>query len=347
MRPNFTAFMVTVGLCLIFTGTSLAASTQTLSTGVSLWRGTSKLSDSMNRVVDPATGVLTALTPENCPGIRDRIIQKDALTRTTGTATYRCQVDLRAIVTFQANQTCSPPRAPVTRQTACPNDPTRTFTQTQTWTIAPYPTCEVAGAWLPATPPADACPPTQLPAPTGVSTTTISASEIKVQWNVVPDAVAYSLRRCIGGTCEPLDRTPLLCTQILEARHTTLSAGLTVSYRVIASRTADCSTQLGIPSAIVTGTTATTATVTDLVVPRACASRVCDVSWTPEGAADGFRIFYSRTDGIWANAPVQVAGSVTRTNVTMPETGIWYFAVKAFIGGTESPLSNVVVRDVQ
>lgn len=85
----------------------------------------------------------------------------------------------------------------------------------------------------------------------------------------------------------------------------------------------------------------------DPTVTRACASRVCDVSWTPNGPADGFRVFYSRTDGTWANAPVQVAGNVSRTNLTMPETGVWYFAVKSFIGGTESALSNVVVRDVQ
>ena len=86
---------------------------------------------------------------------------------------------------------------------------------------------------------------------------------------------------------------------------------------------------------------------TEPAVPRACTSRVCDVSWTPNGPADGFRIFYSRIDGTWANPPVQVAGTVTRTNVTMPETGIFYFAVKAFVGANESPLSNVVVRDVQ
>jgi hypothetical protein len=72
------------------------------------------------------------------------------------------------------------------------------------------------------------------------------------------------------------------------------------------------------------------------------------VSWTPDGPADGYRIFFSRTDGTWANPPVQVTpGTVTQADVTMPDVGTWYFAVKAFVGANESPLSNVVVRDVQ
>lgn len=346
MRRIITATIVAVALC-ILAGTSMAASTQTLSTGVSLWRGTSKLSDSSNRVVDPATKALTVLMPDNCPGIRDRIIQQDALTRTSGSATYRCQVDLRAAVTFNANG-CQPPRAAEKQTVNCPAG-TGTFEQTRTWTVAPYPTCEIAGAWLPLAPTDNDCPPTQLPAPTGVTATAISTSEIRVRWNVVPDAVAYSVRRCINATCDPMAFTALRCTQLLEQAHVTLPAGITVRYQIQAARTADCSGELSLPSSpIVSATTFTADTPSEPTIARACSSRVCDVSWMPIGPADGFRIFYSRTNGTWANAPVQVTpGTVTQADVTMPDVGVWYFAVKSFIGGTESPLSNVIVRDVQ
>lgn len=159
MRLSLTAAVVTVGLCLLVAGVSQAASTQVLSTGVSLWRGTSKLSDANNRVVDPANNVLTALTPENCPGIRDRIIQRDALTRTSGSATYRCQVDLRAVVTFTANPTCPALPPPEGRVTQCPAGTTGAYTQTRSYSTAPYPTCAVLGEWTPSAPPAGICVP--------------------------------------------------------------------------------------------------------------------------------------------------------------------------------------------
>lgn len=160
MRRNpVAAFAVAVGLCLIVSGVVQAASTQVNSTGVSLWRGSGKLSDSQNRVVDPAIGVLTALTPENCPGIKDRIIQRDALTRTSGSATYRCQVDLRSIVTFVANPTCPALPPPDARVVDCPAGTTGAYTQTRSYSTAPYPTCSVAGQWTPAEPPAGSCVP--------------------------------------------------------------------------------------------------------------------------------------------------------------------------------------------
>lgn len=358
MRTNkLGAIVAVIGIASVLIGLALstpakAASTQVPSTGVSLWRGTSKLSDANNRVVDPANNTLTVLSPENCSGIRDRIIARDALTRTTGTATYRCQIDLRASVTFRPN-TCATPRAPATRQVACPNNPERMFTQTQTWTVAPYPTCEIAGAWLPATPSVTDCPPTQLPAPTGVEATAVSTSEIRVRWNVVPDAVAYSLRRCIGATCDPLSRTPLLCTQTLEARHVTLNPGVTVRYQVEAARASDCSGELSAPSSPLVSATTLTSTPPD---PQPEPVGTASVSWTPptqntNGTSltnlAGYRIHY----GLNAEELVQTVqlanpGSSSYT-ISSLTPGTYYFAVRAYTsGGTESVNSNIVSKVV-
>lgn len=344
-----------LSILLFVSVTAHAASTQVLSTGVSLWRGTSKLSDASNRVVDPATNVLTALTPENCPGIRDRIVTRDALTRTTGTATYRCQVDLRALVTFRPNPTCAPPRAPETQQVACPNDPQRMFTQVRTWTIAPAPTCEIAGAWLPLTPSATDCPPTQLAAPTGVEATAISTSEIRIKWGVVPDAVAYSVRRCINATCDPMAFPRLACTQRLDQAHVTLNPGITVRYQVQAARTADCSGELSAPSS--PAVSATTLTSTPLPPdPEPEPTDPAQLLWTPptrntDGSSltnlAGYRISYGTTPEALSQT-VQLANpGVTVYTISGLAPGTYYFAVRAYTStGTESVNSNIVSKVV-
>lgn len=294
-----------------------------------------------------------ALTPENCVPTRDALIRFDALTRQSGSNVYKCVIEYSAPVTFKANATCAPPRAPETRQVACPNDPSRLFTQTQTWTVAPAPTCEIAGGWVPATPTAEQCPPPQLAAPTGVTATPVSTSEIRVKWNVVPGAVAYSVRRCIGSSCDPMGFTALRCTQLLEQPHVTLPAGITVRYQVQASRTADCSGELGPPSTPVVSATTFTTTPTEPgpeppAPPSACTGRVCEVTWTHDGpTADGFRVVYGRRETELTGAVQVVPGSVRRTTVTMPETGVWYFGCLAFIGANTSPVSNIIVRTVQ
>lgn len=317
MRLSLTAFAAVVWLCMIVSASSLAASTQVNSTGVSLWRGTAKLSDAQGRVVDPGTGVLTTLTAANCPGIKDRIIQRDALTRTSGSATYRCQVDLRSVVTFIANPTCPALPPPDGRVTQCPAGTTGAYTQTRSYTAAPYPTCSTAGEWTPTEPPAGSCTPV-----------------VAEQWtfcaNEYQTCAFTGTRRVRFG----------LNTSWVERDLTASGGGVPCRIATFGSDPVVGATKRCELRAL--------STEPEPTIPRACTSRVCDVSWTPDGPADGYRIFFSKIDGTWANAPVQVTpGTVTQSNVTMPETGIWYFAVKAFIGGEESPLSNVIVRDVQ
>lgn len=266
------------------------------------------------------------------------------------TTRYQLRYPNRYVTVTYTRPTCAPPRAPETQQVACPNNPERLFTQTRTWTVAPYPTCEIAGAWLPATPSATDCPPIQLPAPTGVQAAAVSTSEIRVQWNVVPDAVAYSLRRCIGATCDPLSVSRLLCTQSLTANHVTLGAGVTVRYQVEAARTSDCSGTLSNPSTpVVSATTFTTTPDPEPEQPpTACTGLVCEVSWTHDGpAADGFRVVFGASSNELVRSVQVVPGSVRRTTVTMPAPGVWHFGCLAYIGANTSPVSNIIVRTVQ
>jgi hypothetical protein len=321
---------------------------------VRMQKGSSTLTrDPRTITADNPTGdPMPTLTPENCVGIRNSIIEHDALTRVSGANVYKCIIEYSAPVSFRANATCAPPRPIETRHTACPNDPERLFTQTQTWTIAPHPTCEVAAGWVPATPSAEDCPPPVLGVPSGVTATAVSSSEIRVSWGVVPDALAYSLRRCIGATCDPMSQPALRCVQGLAQPHVTLGAGITVRYQVQASRTADCLGELSAPSTPVVSATTLTGTTPPPPPPppppTACAGRVCTVSWSHDGpVADGFRVVYGTNENELVRVIQVTPGTVRTTQVTMPAAGVWYFGVRAYIGANESAVSNIRVQTVQ
>lgn len=314
MRLDLTAIIVAVGLCLIITGTSLAASTQTLSTGVSLWRGTSKLSDSSNRVVDPATRVLTVLTPENCPGIRDRIIQQDALTRTSGSATYRCQVDLRAVVIFTANPTCPALPPPEGRVVDCPTGYTGAYTQTLSYTAAPYPTCAVAGQWTPTQPPVGAC------TPVITAQWTFCANEYEVCSFTGTRRVRFGLN-----------------TSWVERDLTAANGGATCRIATFGSD----------PVLGVTKRCELRAVTSD---PQPAPAGTASLSWTPptqntDGSSltnlVGYRIHYGTTPDA-LNQTIQVANpGISSYTVTGLAAGTYYFAVRAYADGVASDLSNV------
>lgn len=314
-------------------------------TAVKLYRGTSILLSS-----DPnSTTYRAEFSADACRIEKEARALAEAAGKVMGnpyTAQYKCQIEERDTWSFVATPTCAPPRAPETRQTACPNDPARTFTQTQTWTIAPHPTCEAPTGWAPAIPSAADCPappPPPLPAPAGVTATAVSSSEIRVAWNVVPDALAYSLRRCIGASCDPMSQPALRCVQGLTQPHVTLGAEVTVRYQVQASRTADCAGELSQPSA-----PPVAATTLPAPAPLACEGRVCQISWTHAGTpAEGFRIVFGQAADQLPGSVQVVPGTVRDGQVTVSGPGEWFFAVLAFGGGTESPLSNIQSQMVQ
>lgn len=212
------------------------------------------------------TGVLTAA---NCANIRDAIIDFDGLTRETGANVYKCVIEQRAMVTFRAN-TCPALPAPEGRVVNCPAGFMGSYTQTRSYSRAPYPTCAVLGEWTPRTPPASCVP-------------------VDTDNDGVPDST---------------DECP----------------------------TVHASTPNGCPAP----------------PPIACANRVCRLSWTHAGTpAAGFRMVYGqRADQLTGSVQV-TPGTVTTGEVTVTAAGTWYFAVIAFGGGNDSPLSNIQSQEVQ
>lgn len=151
MRLNLTAAVVAVGLCLLVTGVVKAASTQVDDIRYTLQRGSSNVSP-------------TPTSLDECMRRKAEMISAESATRTTGSIVYQCIVANRSIVTFRANPTCPALPAPQGRTVDCPAGTTGAYTQTRSYTSAPYPTCAVLGEWTPVEPPAGICVP--VPPPT-------------------------------------------------------------------------------------------------------------------------------------------------------------------------------------
>lgn len=375
---RITAAVVAAALCLL-AGVTLADGTvEQRQTAVKLYRGSTIIAAS-----DPSSSVyVPGLTPAMCEQLREERWQKEARTRTSGTATYKCQVEERAVIAFHPAPpppTCGDKPADLQESRTCPAGTVGTWLQDRIYTLHPYPDCWLLGDWTPAVPPdgmcapvdsdgdgvpdqADECPtvhaatpngcpatpPSQLAAPTNVRAQGISTSSIRVTWDAVTGAAAYSLERCIGATCTGFSQ--LLCVTGTSGTHTSLPANLTARYRVRASRDTSCGTaagNLGEYSAIVSGTTLS-------ATPEPVGEAT--VNWTPptsntDGSAltnlAGYRVSYGTSPTALVST-VQVANpGLSSYTVSNLEPGTYYFAVRAYTsGGTESANSNVVSKVV-
>lgn len=305
-------------------------------------------------------------------------------TREKGANDFQCHKVLHVLAVFSPNPppTCPDKPADEQRPQTCPAGTVGTWLQDKIWTLQPAPTCWVQDDWTPTEPPAGMCAPADsdadgvpdsmdecptvyastpngcpatppepeptplLRAPTSITATGISTSDIRVEWGQVSGSNAYSLERCIGATCTTFSQ--LVCTQSFRVTHSHLPADLTARYRVRASRDTTCSAtagNLGEYSAIVNGTT-----LGAEPEPTGEAS----LSWTPptqntDGSAltdlAGYRIHYGLAPGELTQTVLIAYPGWTRYTIESLTPGTYYFAVRAYTaGGTESEASNVTSK---
>lgn len=176
-------------LLLCLPGLALPDGTVERQTAVKLYRGTAIVAAS-----DPkSSAYVPDLTPARCEAMREEGWQAEASKRTSGTSTWKCQVEERAIVSFSPApvQTCGArPGADEQRQQTCPAGTVGTWLQDRTWSLLDYPTCWALSDWSPAAPPPGMCAPV---APTPGTTLYINAGGPAVS-NYVADA------HFVGGT---------------------------------------------------------------------------------------------------------------------------------------------------
>lgn len=286
------------------------------------------------------------LTEDNCIPIQDLLLAEEGAARETGGSVYQCLIAKKAVVTFKANPpppTCGA-RPGVDEQATrtCPPGTVGTWIQDRVWTLRPHPQCWVQGDWAPQTPAEGMCAPIdydgdgvpdlQDTCPLVAARTPDGCPLPEVQW--ISCANEFQTCRFIGARRVRFG----VDTRWVERELTAPSTG-------------------GVPCRVATFGSdpavgvAKRCELRPEAVIRACSSLVCDVSWTPDGPSDGFRIVFGREPQVLAST-VQVPGTVRREFVRMPAVGPWYFGVKACNGElpacpNESELSNIIVRDVQ
>lgn len=311
MRRNPVAAIVAVaGLCLLIAGVTRADVTTATHATYAL-----RPCSTCKEVRYP--------TEQECREAAEAEAQRVGLTRETGAAVYTCITRFNVIATFRPNPTCPALPAPEGRVVDCPTGFTGAYTQTRSYTAAPYPTCSTLGEWTPTEPPTGICVP--IPPPTAE------------QWTFCADeyqtcSFTGTRRARFGLNSSWVERDVTAVDGGVPCRIATFGSDPLVG---VAKRCELSST-------------------TPEPVPDPAGS--ASLSWTPptqntDGTTltnlAGYRISY----GTSAQALVQTvqvanagASGYTIGNLT---PGTYYFAVRAYTSdGTESASSNFVAKTV-
>lgn len=314
----------------------------------------SKATHTTYQVRRASTNVPPAPTSEEeCIRRAHEAADTEGETRESGANDFQCHKVLHILTTFGPNPPCPSVPAPEGRVVVCPSGTTGAYTQTLSYSAAPYPTCAVAGEWLPTEPPASCVP-------------------IDSDGDGVPDSTDQcpTVRSVTADGCpaSPPVATWVHCAD--QDQRCEFSGTRTVRYGVdtrwVEREFADgviCnSATMGTNPA--PGTLKTCELQEDGAPqpepepePEPAPAGTVTLSWTPptanvDGSAltnlAGYRISYGLTAAALAHT-VQVANpGVSSYALANLAPGTWYFAVRAYssAGGQSDP-SNIVSKVVQ
>lgn len=153
MKPITAALAAAALSCLTFAQAN-AAGTETDSTSITLTRSGIPLTEK----TEPKRDCPAPTTKAECEACKHKMIDAEAVRRTTGYVTYRCVDTSQTFVRFFKPPTCTTPKpAAEERPGQCPPGTAGAWTQSLDYVAAPYPDCWAPGEWLPATAPVDKC----------------------------------------------------------------------------------------------------------------------------------------------------------------------------------------------
>ena len=175
---------------------------------------------------------------------------------------------------------------------------------------------------------------TTLPAPTGLATTPISATEIDLAWTAVTAATSYRIDRSTDGVVWTiLTPSPALTGTSISYHDATVLPGTTYSYRITTIDGANV-------SAVSTSVNGLTFPVTPVISATAVSTTQINVSWTPSASATSYKLETSINAGTtWTTLATQ-AGT-TYNNTGLAAGASYLYRVSAINASGTSVVSPV------
>jgi fibronectin type 3 domain-containing protein len=179
------------------------------------------------------------------------------------------------------------------------------------------------------------------PAPTGLTTSVMSSSQINLAWTSDPGATSYNIQRSTdGGTT--WSQIATTSGSVTTYSNTGLTAKTMYFYRVVAANTGGSSAPGNVASGTTPAMPAVPAAPSSLTAAAASASRV-NLSWHDNSTnEDGFRIERSSNGGkSWTQIAQIGANATTFADTSVSGRKSYVYRVRAFNAGGNSAYSNV------
>jgi predicted phage tail protein len=177
-------------------------------------------------------------------------------------------------------------------------------------------------------------------APTNLSATAVSASQINLTWvDNSNNESGFYIERCANASCTNFSQVAQTSANATTYANSGLSAGSTYSYRIRAFNATGTSAYSNVAQA--TTTTATTFGAPSNLLATAVSSEQIDVRWTDNSTSeDGFKLYRS-TDGVEFFRTAILGSNVTSySNTGRPEGTTYYYKVLAYNVSGSTAFSN-------
>jgi hypothetical protein len=178
-------------------------------------------------------------------------------------------------------------------------------------------------------------------APTSLSATTASASQINLSWSDNSNNEnGFYIERCANAGCTNFSQVAQTGINVTTYFNSGLTAGSTYTYRIRAFNATGTSAYSNAAQAT-TNTAATTFGAPSNLVAKAVSSEQIDLTWTDNSTTEeGFKVYRS-TDGVEFFRTAILGPNVTSfSNTGRPEGTTYYYKVLAYTASGSTAFSN-------
>ncbi len=172
-------------------------------------------------------------------------------------------------------------------------------------------------------------------APSDFAATSISATEIDLDWTDIQGETGYRIDRSLNGTTWTQLATPTAGSGSYD--DTGLSATTKYYYRIVSLSGVGNSN----PS---TTANATTTPITPTTLTGSVATNSITLSWTNVGGETGYRIERSPDNSSWSQLATTAVNVATYANTGLSPNATYYYRVKAIGAGGDSPATSSISK---